>query len=427
MLKTLLSLRGNPRACVYTEPLWGIPYNLYAPYVSVYMAALGLTDPQIGALASLSLGLQVLTSLLGGPVTDKFGRRLTTFISDLLSWTIPILIWALAQNFWYFVVAVFFNSLWRVSRTCLLVEDADQSKLVSIWSWIYIAGLVAAFFAPLAGLLIGRFDLVPTVRGLYLLAFIMMTIKFVVLFITSHETERGVQRITETRGQPIWSLFGGYREAWRELLGNRRTLTTLAILLIISITVTVNNAFWGILVTKKLGVPSEWIAVFPVARSLVILAMLFFVIPLVSVQRFHLPMALGFGSFIAAVIILVSVPASLPFFALIGLLCLSVIFDAIGGAVVQPLLDSMMVLTVDPRDRARITALIYMIALILTSPFGWIAGQLSTVERILPFALNGVLYVVAIVLIYLNSRAGRQGAVQQANSQDVDGLPQAGG
>lgn len=41
-------LKGNARACVLTEPLWGIPYNLYIPYVSVYMLTLGLTDRQIG-------------------------------------------------------------------------------------------------------------------------------------------------------------------------------------------------------------------------------------------------------------------------------------------------------------------------------------------------------------------------------------------
>ena len=28
-ITTLFNLRGNARACVYTEPLWGIPYNLF--------------------------------------------------------------------------------------------------------------------------------------------------------------------------------------------------------------------------------------------------------------------------------------------------------------------------------------------------------------------------------------------------------------
>jgi hypothetical protein len=51
-ITTLRSFRGNARGCVYTEALWGIPFNLYAPYVSVYMLALGLTDGQIGLITA---------------------------------------------------------------------------------------------------------------------------------------------------------------------------------------------------------------------------------------------------------------------------------------------------------------------------------------------------------------------------------------
>ena len=55
LVATLKTLRGNARGCVVTEPLWGIPYNLFAPYVSVYMLALGLTDGQIGLITSICL------------------------------------------------------------------------------------------------------------------------------------------------------------------------------------------------------------------------------------------------------------------------------------------------------------------------------------------------------------------------------------
>ena len=73
LIATLKSLRGNPRGCVYTEPLWGIPFNLYSPYVSIYMIALGLTDTQIGSIVSISWGFQVLLALLSGVITDKLG------------------------------------------------------------------------------------------------------------------------------------------------------------------------------------------------------------------------------------------------------------------------------------------------------------------------------------------------------------------
>ena len=55
LFQTLRELKGNPRATVFTEVLFGIPFNLFSPFFSVYMLAMGVTDQQIGAIASLGL------------------------------------------------------------------------------------------------------------------------------------------------------------------------------------------------------------------------------------------------------------------------------------------------------------------------------------------------------------------------------------
>ncbi|MDP3450208.1 MAG: MFS transporter, partial [Anaerolineaceae bacterium] len=94
LFQTLRELKGTPRATVLTEPLFGIPYNLYAPFLSVYMLALGVTDQWIGAIASLGLIFQIISAILSGAITDKFGRRTTLFVTDLITWSIPCLIWA---------------------------------------------------------------------------------------------------------------------------------------------------------------------------------------------------------------------------------------------------------------------------------------------------------------------------------------------
>ena len=64
LFATLRSLRGNPRGCVYFEPLWGIPFNLYAPYVSIYMIALGMSEKQIGLIVSISWVFQIFLALI---------------------------------------------------------------------------------------------------------------------------------------------------------------------------------------------------------------------------------------------------------------------------------------------------------------------------------------------------------------------------
>ncbi len=43
----------------------------------------------------------------------------------------------------------------------------------------------------------------------------------------------------------------------------------------------------------------------------------------------------------------------------------------------------------------------YVATLVLTSPFGWIAGQLSEINRSLPFILNIILFGIGCLLTAL--------------------------
>lgn len=399
LIVTLKNLEGNPRASVYTEPLWGIPFNLFIPYASVYMLALGISDAQIGMITSLGLLFQPVFALLSGAITDKFGRRLTTFISDLLAWSIPCLIWAAAQDIRYFIVAIIFNAMWRIphnSWTCLLVEDAEEDQLVHIWTWIYIAGLLSGFFAPLAGVLIGAIELVPAVRFLYLFAFVMMTAKGWLLYRFSTETRQGYIRMQETREQPFFSLLGGYGTVLKQILRTPNTLVVLGIMFVISVVMTINGTFWSILVTEKLNIPAEHLAIFPFAKSALMLGLYFVLVPRLNLRRFRNPMLLGFTGFLISSLILVTMPAGNYW-----LLLLSVLIEAVSLTMYNPLMDSLVIISIAPKERARINAILSMVVILLTSPFGWIAGQLSEMNRTYPFILNIFLFIVGMGLVSL--------------------------
>ncbi|MBN1977714.1 MAG: MFS transporter [Anaerolineae bacterium] len=398
LITTLRSLHGNPRGCVYCEPLWGVPYNLYLPYVSVYMVALGLTDGQIGMILSISWGFQIILALLGGAITDKLGRRLTTLIFDIMSWSIPALISALAQNFWYFLAAGIINSVWRItviSWNCLLVEDAEPGQLADIFTWIYIANIVVGFIAPLAGVLISTFSLVPTMRGLYLFAAFMFTLKAVITYLATEETAQGKIRLHETRYQNIAHVLSEYKGVLSELLRTPQTLYTAGIMLVISVSGMIGGSFWAIIVTEKLHIPAEHIAVFPFIKSAISLAFFFAVTPRLAKMHFKVPMVVGFLSFIASQVVLITTPE-------LGYpsLALSVFLDACGFAAVGPLVDRMTVLTVSAKERARTQSILYVGIILLTSPFGWIAGTLSEIDKAWPFVLNIVLFAMGAVLAY---------------------------
>jgi MFS family permease len=399
---SLKKLRGNARGAVLTEPLWGIPYNLYAPYVSIYMLALGLTDVQIGIITSISLVGQIISSMFSGIITDKLGRKLTTFIFDAISWSVPCLIWAVAQNFNYFVVAAMVNSVWRITHnswTCVLVEDTDPDLLVDIYSWIYIAGLLVAFVAPLAGLLINTFTLIPTMRGLYILAFVMMTAKFIIMNAMVTETKQGKLRMAETKHQSILTMLGEYRDVFRQILGTPQTLYTLGIMVVMSIALMINNTFWSILATEKIHIPPQHLALYPFARAVFMLIFFFIAMHRISAMHFKKPMLFGFAGFVLAQVVLICVPEKSYI-----LLLVNVLIEACSYAVLGTQLDRMVVVSIDPKERARIMAIIFVIMISITSPFGWIAGILSQTNRLLPFILNIVLFLIGAFLTYRASK-----------------------
>jgi MFS family permease len=406
LITTLKSLTGNPRGCVYTEPLWGVPFNLYAPYVSIYMLALGLSDTQIGTILSISWGFQIILALLSGVITDKLGRRRTTLIFDILAWSIPALISALAQNYWYFLAAGIINSLWRVvlnSWSCLLVEDADQDQLVDMYTWIYIGNQLVGFVAPLAGIFIGVFSLVPTMRGLYAFAAVMFTLKAVVTYVMTEETAQGKIRMHETRHQSAWSMLSEYQGVLRELLRAPQTLYTAGIMLVLSISALISGSFWAIIVTEKLHIPAQNLALFPLLKSAIILSFFFVVMPRLNKMHYKLPMVIGFLGFVASQLVLIAAPDQGYLFLIV-----SVFLEACSFAAVSPLVDQMAVLTINPQERARILSILYVGIILLTSPFGWIAGTLSALNKDLPFILNIALFAAGAVLAYLAGQASQK-------------------
>ena len=151
LVDTFFKLKGNTKACVWTEPLWGVPYNLYAPYVTRFMIAMGLSMTDIGVLATISLVIEIISSALSGVLTDKLGRRKCTVIFDTLSWSVPALLWMGAQDFGWFIVAAVFNAGNRVTENSwnlLMAEEAPPDKLVHMYSITHIAGVISSFIAP---------------------------------------------------------------------------------------------------------------------------------------------------------------------------------------------------------------------------------------------------------------------------------------
>jgi len=419
LFKTLVSLRGNARACVYTEPLWGLSMNLCLPYASVYMLALGLRDAQIGFLSSVGMLFQVVWGLAGGVITDKLGRRKTTAIFDFIAWSVPCLIWLFARNFWFFLAASLVNSVWKVTQNswdCLLVEDVEKNQITKVYSLVITAGHLSALFAPIASLLVSRYSLVPAVRILYANAFIVMTAKLCILYAASRETEMGKIKMREARGKSLLSMLGGYGGVFGIIRRSPGSIFSLVIAALVGAVQMVNTTFWQVIASRKLMVPDSLLPFFPMLRSVLAMFFLFTVIPRVTAAtNLRRPLLLGFAVYLCGQVLLalIPAPAGSAGAATYGLLCLSLAADGFGAGILAMLAESLVALHVNREERARVMAIQHMIIMFATSPFGWISGLLSGLSRTLPFLLTSCILAcgLAVTTAYykgLPAAAGRE-------------------
>lgn len=403
LFTTLVELRGNPRACIYTEPLWGLSMNLCLPYASVYMLAFGLDDVKVGIVSSIYMFSQMICAFLSGAIIDKMGRRKSTMIFDFLAWSVPSLIWAFSQGFWFFAVAALLNGMMKittVSWDCLLVEDAPREKITHLYSWVLIAGNLSALFAPISSVLVSKLTLVPAIRILYINAFVIMTIKLILLYKFSTETGVGKVRREIAKNKSWTELLSGYKSAFKKIITSKGTIFAIIISILVEIVAMLGTTFWQIIASRRIGISDSLLPIFPMAKSVLSIILFFTVIAHIKQTKLKWPLYGGFISSIIGCILLISISETHIWGYII--LSLSLLFEALGGAILGTLRESLVAIHVDPDERSSVLALLQTTVMMVSVPFGYIGGLLSDISKTLPFVLCILLLLlgIAVTAIY---------------------------
>ena len=397
LIQVLGRNKGNPRTLVLIEPLWGIPYNLIAPFATLYMYTQGVTDVQIGLILSITMVVQVCFSFFAGILADKLGRKTTTMMGDFFGWGLACLVWAASQNFWLFLLAALLNCFEQINQTawyCLLIEDADQRDLVGLYTWINIGGLVAIFFAPISGMLVSANSVVPVVRVLYLLFALTMMTKCFITYKFCHETRQGQVRKAETKGVSPFRMLGEYRQLIPMLLKNRAVVKAVAVAVLLYIANVVNTNFFSLYVTQRLGLSDNYLALFPILNAGVMLVFMVGIQHKLNALKFRAPLWVGLALYaVGALVLLLSPVGGL------GFVLLNVFLTAVAASLVNPRKDALLQLNLDPQERARLNALIMASTVALSSPFGYLAGWLSSIDRRLPFGFMILLFLLAMAVV----------------------------
>ena len=413
MIDVICTAKGNELPCMLLEPLWGIPYNLYLPFASMYMVSLGVSAFQIGITQTVFFLSQVIFAILSGVLTDKLGRRWCTLIFDTLSWSVPALLWACAQSYHWFLVAAVFNGIWRVTENSwylLFIEDSAEERYVRLFSVCHIAGLIAGFVSPLAFGFVQKYGVVPTMRVLYLITFVMMTAKFVILHLCTKETRIGKRRMEECRHVSLLSHLWNSRFILLDMLKDKRIMLTVALVASYMTMKGVQDSFWPILVTERLGIAEENLSIFATIKNLLMLVSYFFIVPHVNADKFKHPalwslllMALQQGMTILLK------PGAYLFVAL------GAAMEAMALSILTPLTSALQTIAIPAEERARMQGFFFTLCLLVTSPFGMIAGALSDINRALPMGLNiGLLMACAVFVFWLDGFNRKHGIQNNA-------------
>ena len=404
MIASLAGMKGNARACLWPEPLWGVPYNLYLPYASLFMAALGLSPSEIGYVASINIVSQVVFATLSGVITDKLGRRWTTFLFDTLSWSVPEFLWMFSQDFRWFAAAAVFNGAWRVTEnswSLLLIDDMKEEDIMPAFSLTQMLGLFSAFFAPLSKLAIDAFGLVPTMRVLYGVTFVSMTIKFILVQAFSQETSIGRRRMAATKNKSIFRLLYECKDVYIQTVMSKRMMLTFGIFASYSLVTTLNNNYWALLVCQELGVAQGNVVFFTTIKSLVTLLCVLFLVPRVTRMPSKYPLLTGFGVHIAAMSLLVFAPRGA---VGVAMLLISTLLEAVALSVLSPMTSSLLFINAGEEERARVCGLIYGTISLITAVFPSLIGLLAEISLRIPFAICAGLFAFAAALVVPLSR-----------------------
>lgn len=399
-LGMLRAVPGNARVLVVTEGLASIPFGWYGTYLPLYMLALGVSKMQIGLFASIAVATQLLSTLVGGYAADRFGRKRTLVIGDIICWVIPVFLYTIARNPLYFLIGQLFNGFVYLvipAFECLFVEDVAEDRHPAVFGALRLAYALASLFTPIAGLLVAKMGLVDAGRVIMASTTVAALLTALSRQLTLRETERGRERMASTAGASPREASRSYLAAVASMFHNRETTRFLAIRMLAAFATTVWNTYAAIFLTDRLGIglPSGSISLLPLVASVTTIAVIATTADRIHRGNLKTNLILGQVIWLASAVLVALSPRGTILLAL-----LSTVLAAVSTAFFQPASQSYWAKVVDEKTRAQAFSAASAVVVLCTLPAGWLAGLLYTLNPRAPFFLGIALQLIVLGLIF---------------------------
>jgi MFS family permease len=400
-LRALADLPRNARNLILMEPLWGVFGTVVLYYAPLYMRSVGLTSPQIGLLGSLTLALSFVFQALAAPITNRLGRKRTTLIGDLVSWTIPMFVWATAHSFAAFAVAAALSASGRivaVSWSLLLIEDVEERQRARVFGIINLTVTVCGLLTPLVGLLIARSGVEATMRGFYALGGVGMTVMFLWRNAISQETRSGEAAMAQHRDL---GLIQSVRHAL-DMVATLRShpgLQSMTVFYLLTVFIEQLSLFQILFLGETLKFSAQTLSFVPVVGVAVVVGLYWFGLPRLAALALGRTLVLTRALGLLGAAALLLVPAG-------HVALMLVVVGIIGGAtfLTQTYRDAALFARLPTHGTADLYSAVQTLTLLCSIPAAGLAGALFAVSPHSLFVLIAALSVLLLVLAVWLSR-----------------------
>lgn len=406
-------LKGNTRISVLCEPLWGLPFVLFNFYLSLYMKELGVTDKQIGYIISIGYFAGIVFSLVSGIITDRLGRKRTTFIFDFISWPLTVFIYLISGSFIMFAVATVLNSMGKivgVSWNLMVVEDADNEQRIAAFNLLNIINIATGVIIPVAGAFVGAYGVVTAERIFLAYGVISMSVMILLRNHFYSETRIGQQILDEQKKNPVpFSLKSLIPiKAAAAFKGNPRAVIAAMVYILYFVYFplgTFNSLYFAPFMTEVLKLGKSSISVLGGVYSGVMLFVFVFIVPAIAKRSNTRNMQFGLLIQAASLFCLIIIPAG----SLVKVIsCIGVY--AVGFGIFRPFLDSMLAEVTEGNERAGIYSLVNTVTCVITALLGFVSGSIYVLNPRILYIISIAILLASVVLLWVYGRLTNDGA-----------------
>jgi len=396
-------LAANSRILILTSFLWTIPFAFNGVYLRIFMKEQGLSEIEIGTIASTQVLFQVIGSFLGGWYADRLGWKRALIFGDLVLWPAVLLTYATSTGYSSFMAGACLEGLqWMVSPAwiSLLVTGVPPSRRPFLFALSGLHFMGGGLLVPFAAPLIRAWGVSYTSRVMLYAGTVLVVTGIIIRMRTVRDIVPRIGGKGAAAG--LADFLHGHRQAFQAIFGRPGLRLMFLYWLVIRIAMVMWFTYGYLYLTDPHGLALDKarISVLPLINSAMVVATLLFVNARIGTGNIHRFFYAGLVLRMIYQATLILAPAGS-----LGLVMGAMVAEGLGFGILWATTNAYWANQMTDAERPRITALANVLFLLITVPIPAIAGAFYVMNPRYPFIGMLTLFASAFILqVYMDRR-----------------------